>query len=234
MRPIRFALLAVAVSAGTAQAQAPSMARLRELEAACGSHWGECGTTLDSAQLAVAGRQAFRDSLGVHVRLASGAYLLLARDTTDWPATYQFHAWLPRVSQYLIHLQYFEGDGYMLLDARTSARIYLDDIPVFSPSGDRFAVASGDTETNYNPTSLSVWRITRTEVIQEWRWADSALTAGWAPQAARWKNEVTIEADYLYGDPDSGELTAAHPLQLVRRNGQWTLALPTRIPRNTD
>src|SRR5690349_15012444 len=129
---MRLALLATLLFAGTAGAQRPSMARLRELEASCGSHWGTCGATLDSAQLSVANRLAYRDSLGLHLRLASGQYLTLSRDTTDWPAAYQFHAWLAPFSQFLIHLQYGEGDGYMLLDARSGAKTYLDDIPVFS------------------------------------------------------------------------------------------------------
>jgi hypothetical protein len=186
-----------------------------------------CGATIDSAQLAVAGRLAYRDSLGLHLRLISGQYLALTRDTTDWPATYQFHAWLAPYSQYLVHLQYGEGDGYMFLDARSGARIYLDDIPVFSPSGGRFAIASGDLEVNYNPNSLSVWRITTTRVEREWQWADSAMTAGWVPRNARWRNDNTLKADYVYAAQGGGnELVAPQPLTLSRTGERWRLVLP--------
>lgn len=198
-----------------------SFERLVRLVERCGEHWGVCGRRIETAQLPLAAGRARRDSAGLWIRLADGTFRLL-NDSVPERASRQFHAWLPEHGFYLVHLQYVEGDAYEMVSERTGTAHLLDDFPVFSRGQDRFAVASGDLETQYNPTSLSVWRIGRDSLVREFDWRDDDHGDGWYPHAPVWAGDTLISVTQVFGDDATGAPRAAPPPATLRlRDGRW-------------
>lgn len=206
----------------TFAAQPPTFERLLRHIEQCGEYWGECGVLIDQAQSLLAGNRVAHESTAIRVRLVDGT---LHRVSAPEPerASLQFHAHLSDPGYYLIHVQYGQGDGYLLISDRSGATYALDGLPVFSPLRDRFAVASGDLATQANPAALSVWRISSDTVVREFSWRDDGYREGWYPRAPAWSNDSTIRVQQVFGADASGAPRAAPPPATLRRSGQrWS------------
>ena len=205
----------------TFAAAPPTFERLLQHIEQCGEYWGECGALIDRAQSLLAGNRVEHDSGVMRLRLLTGVMHTL-RAPEEGPAALQFHAHLSEPGYYLVHVQYQQGDGYLLVSDRTGATYVLDGLPVFSPLRDRFTVASGDLATQYNPSALSVWRITTDTVIREFSWRDAGYREGWYPRAPIWSNDSTIRVTQVFGDTDAGAPRASGPPATLRLSGgRW-------------
>jgi hypothetical protein len=193
----------------------PTFERLLQHIEQCGEYWGECGVLIDRAQSLLAGNRVVHDSGAIGLRLLDGTMHTVSAPEAG-PAALQFHAYLSEPGYYLIHVQYQQGDGYLLVNDRTGTTYQLDGLPVFSPLRDRFAVATGDLATQFNPAALSVWRIASDSVIREFEWRDAGYREGWYPRDPVWSNDSTIRVTQVAGE---GEVGGSATLR--RSGGRW-------------
>jgi len=81
---------------------------------------------------------------------------------------YHYREFLPKLELFVVHVQYYEGDGYLLVDAKTGTMKYVWGLPIGSPDNDRFIVISEDLDAGYKPNLIQIWRRSSNGFYNEW------------------------------------------------------------------
>lgn len=93
----------------------------------------------------------------------------------------------------VVHLGYYEGDEFLLINRHDGSVLRVPAVPVTSPDGRRIAVASGML-ADYNPNRIEVWRLAGTHLEREWMFEPK----GWAARIPEWVSESEFRACKLY------------------------------------
>lgn len=128
----------------------------------------------------------------------------------------------------LVHAQYSEGDGYILVDRKTGESVELPYFPVPSPSGRWFATASDDVA--YNDHGVEIVERTPTGFGPVKRFDERVLQA---PCGLRWTSndaiavrvrkimdEGGVSLDYIDPPPEMADAS------LTFKDGAWTYHPP--------
>lgn len=121
--------------------------------------------------------------------------------------SYSYQRYLAPIEHHLIHLQFWEGNAYLLLHHRTGRRTDIQGVPIVAGDGRRFVTTSSDLVAQYDPTEVQVWRVGDGTIELEWSYqppADPGWDAQpWGPADARWRGpgEIVIRRVYLDGSP---------------------------------
>lgn len=146
--------------------------------------------------------------------------------------------WIPEQEMFVVHIQYWEGDAYLLVDARTGADVQLQGYPRLSPNRAEFVTVSGE-ESDYNWNGIEVWRFAANGPQQEWRheitdrWPHPSYHCfrGWREPDRIWLTATRyVEQDMTTND---GRLLAvmkpvAEPSSLTRTDRGWQLNVERR------
>ena len=200
----------------------PSVARFDSLITHCDHSDGGCLQVVEDSQLPLAGGRAYRDSVGLHLRLRDGTFLLLADDTSEGSSSvhYSFHAYIQDLGYYLVHEAYYEGSSDGLVSERSGRLTTLIGLPVFSPNRSRFVVAMPYDREVGPPSGIAVYRIDSTEITEEW---SQPLTT-WEPSAPRWLSDTLVRVQRQDTDSLRMEPTGPISTMLLRSTrGTWTL-----------
>jgi hypothetical protein len=171
--------------------------------------------------LVSAGR-AYRDSVGLHLRLRDGTFQLFADDTSEGgnAVRYSFQAYVPDLGYYLVHQTYYEGTAEGLVNERSGRMTTLEGLPVFSPSRMRVVTAMPYSSQVTPPSSITVYRIDSIDVSQEW----SQPVSTWAPSAPAWLSDTLIRLQRQYTDSFSGDVSSPVTTVSLRfARGTWSL-----------
>lgn len=158
MRTLPYLLMMFAFTAGAAQAEDACLYREKLTSA---EEQGE----LSKTHGAVARRG---DALEIHT--ASGLREFRNTDCSgESPmndcAQYIFVA-QPLPNQYLVHVQLWEGEAYLLVSRLTGKSISIDSYPWLSPSKNEFILSTGDN--NYDFNRLEIWSVARDDIRMAW------------------------------------------------------------------
>ena len=145
---------------------------------------GECHRRIEARRLAGAqGRvQRAGDSLIIAMGDAAPVVLVDSVDADEVGVRYTWHGTHPRLGWHLVHVQEYEGDGWLLVHPRTRAEFPLDARPVYAPGMRRFATASLDLEAGYNANALRILSLDADSVWIEWE----VEPDDWGPASPSW------------------------------------------------
>jgi hypothetical protein len=118
----------------------------------------------------------------------------------DGPRFYYIE-FIPIIGQHVVNIQYYEGDSFCLVDAKTGNKTGICGRPLLSPRGDAFACFVTDAE---NGNSIEIWRVTSSRLHREWL----LEPAEWLPGRIIWLSDQTIRVDV---DDDHGR-TVGHKI----------------------
>ncbi len=95
----------------------------------------QCALAVETQRLRSTSVGVCRDGTVLRITLKSGAVLKLADEPGDRGAKYTY---VDRLSSghHLVHVQYYEDGGYMLIEPRTGSQFELEEYPSFSPDGE--------------------------------------------------------------------------------------------------
>ena len=177
---------------------------------------------MEKALLPVVAGIVSREGAILRIKTSTGAVVEL-RDSgvegAENQLTYQFAGFMAGIGQHLVHVQYFEGDAYLLVDPLTGRQIRLDAVPVSSPDKTRIATASLDLEAQYNPNRVSVLKA----VEGAWQVEYSTEPKSWGPaQPPVWLDNDTLRLVRCL-KPCSGESHQIVPALLRRAPEGWVL-----------
>jgi hypothetical protein len=163
-----------------------------------------CAQAIEQHQLKREIKGLKRKKNQLMIRLDNGTLLTLVNkgnpkyDDTSM-ANFSYIEYLPAIGYHLVHVMYYEGDSYVLINGKDGKKTDIQNIPIISPDNLRFVTASSDLEAEYNPTEIQIWRITAGGLFKEFSFKPS----GWGPESPRWKNqnEVSITKVFLSNRP---------------------------------
>ncbi|HUF26104.1 MAG TPA: hypothetical protein VMM18_03890 [Gemmatimonadaceae bacterium] len=150
----------------------------------------ECARRVEEHSLAFGPEGVRREGETLVIPIGDGEPLLLTDsiDSLGQGARYSYQGRRSGLDWHLVHVQYAEGDEFLLVNVRTGEEFPLDARPVFGSDNRRLATASLDLEAGYNPNALRILGVDRDSVWVEWE----IEPEDWGPSDARWQNPTAL------------------------------------------
>jgi hypothetical protein len=199
-----------------------SLARFDSLISHCDRSDPTCPRVPEDSQFLLSAGRAYRDSLGLHLRLRDGTFQLFADDTSEGARAvrYAYQAYVPDLGYYLVHQAFYEGTAEGLINERSGRLTTVDGLPVFSPSRMRVIAAMPYDPQVSPPSSITVYRIDSINVSREW----SQPLSTWEPSAPTWLSDTLIRLQRQYTDSFSGDVSGPVTTVVLRfARGTWSL-----------
>ena len=115
---------------------------------------------LEGRQLANGAHGVRREGNSLFLKIHGGQELELHDEGAgDSTMSYSYYDIVPALDAYVLHVQYYEGDAWLLVSRKTGARTKLSGLPVVCPDKRRFVTGSYDLDAGYNPNEVVVWAI---------------------------------------------------------------------------
>lgn len=179
-----------------------------------------CADAIEARQLARAGTLGWRDDRGVCLRLPGGTDACIPHDTSgSWPSWYGYLGTLRDPPFHVLWRQYHEGNGVLLVHARTGRLVSVDAAPVPSPDGRFLAVASLDLEAMYNPNRVSVYRTAADSLVLEW----ALEPRDWGPGKPVWADGRLLVPRVELNRDAGYEEVITDTIVVSRRGTTWTV-----------
>lgn len=188
----------------------------------------DCGRVIERFQIDRSPRTVARRGDTLIVRLAGGNQATFVnRNVEDGTGIwYTYREYLPAVRCHLVGAHLYEGTAYVLAHHNSGARVRIQALPVFSPNGERFATASEDLESRYNPTEIQIWRLAENAMVLEWSLAPagdpvSHTDDAWGPGELRWISPTEIRVQRVLFDPETYARTVGEDVVIRLVRGRW-------------
>lgn len=156
----------------------------------------DCAEKIEKYQFkkGLSGVSRLRDKL--IITLKSGKNVIFTDSNNDdvngkW---YQYREYLAKIEYHIIHLQYYEGEGYIFLNADNGQYRIIQDIPLISPDAKRIAVFS-DCDA-YCVPGIEIYRMTKSNIIKEFSLTPKEY---WAGGKLQWfdKHNIRVSINIL-------------------------------------
>jgi len=110
-----------------------------------------------------------RDSTRLRIRLLSGDSVVFVDSTMIEVETvvYSYREYLDAIQYHIVEVIFYEGGGYLLVDARTGKDTYIPALPVLSPDAARFVLTQ--VYFDLEEVSVQIWRLGANGPELEWR-----------------------------------------------------------------
>jgi hypothetical protein len=182
----------------------------------------ECAQAVERAQLPRYPRLAVREKGRLRLTLKTGRTVLLKDTPGVTGVAYSFRDYLRDLGYFLVHVQLFEGDGYLMINDRTGRRYSIHDLPMVSPDRTRLATLSLDLEAGYNPNAIQIWRLTPAAMSLEW----SLSPQDWGPAGGKWLDNATLSLVRQIPQGEYRHTFRQEPLLVKKGAAGWKLEPP--------
>lgn len=139
---------------------------------------------------------------------------------------YFFAGYLEEIDAFLMEVVYWEGYGYILVDAATGHQTHLDAPPVVSPDRKRLITANMDLEAGYTRTRIQIYRLVDDRLELEWT-HEPQDDPRWGPSSAEWIDSVTVSVAKNVPDYSAGISYTRVPIRLRLTENGWILEADT-------
>ena len=191
-----------------------------------------CGRAIERYQIRRAPHFVSRNGDTLAVRLGrSRLKTFVDKDLEhESSVSYTYREFIPEIGYHLVHAHLHEGTGYLLVSHRTGDMVRIQAPPIFSPDGNRFATASEDLESRYNPNEIQIWRIGESAIVLEWNLEPAGnpvviAPGAWGPKNLRWISPTEIRVQRVTVDPDTFTRTEGEDVVIRLVRGQWRVML---------
>ena len=111
----------------------------------------------------------------------------------DKTRAFSFIKYFPSIQYGLLHVQFYEGGSYDLIDMRTGTQTEVLGEAVLSPDNRRLAIYYADVVAGYSPNVLAVYLVLPRGLVREFE----ELPQEWGPVDLKWSDNRTIVFDKL-------------------------------------
>jgi hypothetical protein len=113
-----------------------------------------------------------------------------------------------------------EGGEFILVDARTGARLEVDGPPHPSPDRSRFITTSLDLVAGHRPNRIRIYRVTEGRPVLEWE----ATPRDWGAAAPHWLDSSAVRLDRTVVDTSTTPFTLrSSPMRIERDGRDWRI-----------
>ncbi|MCU0623105.1 MAG: hypothetical protein MUF53_04485 [Gemmatimonadaceae bacterium] len=169
----------------------------------------QCAQVIERHILGRGAPAVVRHGRSLEIRLATGVSRRFVDSLPDRPdgEWFSYRGFLAQANHHVLHVQFYEGDGYLLVHTRTGATTPSVGLPVLSPDARRIAAANVDLDAEYSPTALQIWRVEADRLVLEWErdFVQQPVTPDrlWGPGDLTWVSptELRVSRDYGMAGP---------------------------------
>ncbi len=191
-----------------------------------------CGRAIEGYQIRRAPRSVSRNGDTLAVRLGRSRLKTFVDRNLEHESgvSYTYREFIPEIGYHLVHAHLYEGTGYLLVSHRTGDMVRIQAPPIFSPDGNRFATASEDLESRYNPNEIQIWRIGENAIVLEWSLEPAGNPVvmtpdAWGPKNLRWISPAEIHVQKVTFNPDTFTRTEGEDVVIRLVRGRWRVML---------
>lgn len=117
----------------------------------------QCALAVERYRLRSAGSAVVRDGESLRISLANGDTATFSNELGTGGRWYTYVDELPS-GHHLVHVQFYEGGEYLLVDRRTGDRLKLREYPSFSPDG-AYVVTVDPTDVESLSLRVEIWKL---------------------------------------------------------------------------
>jgi len=129
---------------------------------------------------------------------------------------YNFDHYFPETDYVLLHVQYYEGDAYTLVNRKNGFKRLIYGRPYFSPDKTAFITTSIDLETGYNYNGIEYYLLQGDTITKQFELAMSRC----GPLQVKWvaDNTIAIEKECWVNEGDTAvSFKAEYGLMTIKR-----------------
>lgn len=124
------------------------------------------------------------DSLVLKLENDSTAVLKTNRSDDDNYANYHFLDYMPPLKAYLVYMEGYEYDTYLLVDANTGRLTYTIGIPQLSPDKKMFVSGNADLVAGFTTNGFELFRMGKDSIER----MQERQPEKWGPEVIKWKD----------------------------------------------
>lgn len=139
---------------------------------------------------------AKRDTNGLSLKLKNGQWKLLVIDKRTDEADHTYEQFFEEFGYYSVRVQWYEGNGYKLINYNNGAIIYLPGRPYFSPDGKYMVSVNSDLIAGYSENVIEMYENNNNNLKLIWRYSPR----NFGPFLAKWVNNRDLILKWEFVD----------------------------------
>lgn len=177
----------------------------------------ECAKEVEKVQIRESNLNISRSGTILRLPLKSGQILEI-KDKKDSEG-FTFVKFLERINFYLLRVQFYEGDAFVLVNYTEGKIFRIPSIPIISPDNSSIVCVSFDFA--YNPVGVWVYELVNGKVVERFSSEQISLGHIWGADKAYWLSPDSIKIQKLTG-LGRGLTPQRSWIRLNRVNGKWS------------
>lgn len=113
------------------------------------------------------------------------------KDKESQGSWFSFRDYLKEINSYIVHVQYYEGGAFCLINKKTGDKVDIPGLIEISPDKKRFVSYNIDLIAEYEKNGFTIYTLTNGTYKQEY---DIELME-WGPSKVKWIDNSTIEIE---------------------------------------
>jgi hypothetical protein len=182
-----------------------------------------CARGIERKELAGTRKAIERSDGTLQIRTAKKVVTLVdnPEESGDSAIAYSYLGFSRELNSHVLHVQYYEGDTYMIIHHQSGNHAFPSGFPIVSPDGKYFLSLSEDMFAGYNPNNVEVWSVIRGGFH---RIAD--FNPEWGPHHGNWaspRRALVRKRCYDPSDNNPAGLKSCGVAKIERSGGAWKL-----------
>ncbi len=179
----------------------------------------ECAKKIEKHQLTNFSHLIKRNNDNLILTIENNAdVIFIDKEFDDGVIRYSFRDYIKEINSYIVHIQYFEGNAYCLINKNSGETIIIPGLLKISPDKSRLVSYNVDLVAEYTVNGFVIYRLTNTSFIKEFELIIEIDE--WGPSNAEWidNNQIEFEKTVLN---DTSEIVAGKVIYEFK--GKWQI-----------
>lgn len=195
--------------------------KLEDLDELCKdiSNSYECAQKIEKYQINRYKNLVTREKDKLLLKLDNGEQLTLEdidkEGRSEGVVWYSFRELLEDLNVYVIHIQYYEGGEYMLINKNNGEKIKIVGKVKVSPDKQRLVSYNVDLEAGYSPNGFQIIRLLNDHFIKEYE----LIQDEWGPSNVKWINKNELEFEKTGWQ--NGSLEIIGKVNYIYKDNKW-------------
>ena len=122
-----------------------------------------CARGIERKEISVSGKAVRRsgNTLRIHLEKKKVSFVDNPADGEDSTVYYSYLGLNRKLNSHILHVQYYEGGTYLVINRHSGRRAFPSGYPLASPDGKHFLSLSEDMFAGYSSNNVEIWQVRR-------------------------------------------------------------------------
>ncbi|MBM3602217.1 MAG: hypothetical protein FJX22_00330 [Alphaproteobacteria bacterium] len=161
-----------------------------------------------------------REGDKLSIKILSGKNKIIKDNENE---KFSFVEYFSSIQYGLLHIHYYEGDTYDLINMKTGNRTNIGGDAILSPNNKRLAIFNCDISSDFSPNIFKILLITPVGFIEEF----NSNTDEWGADKIQWKDNKTILFEAYSWGSDANTIKEKKALRFqgkkIDKKGEWSI-----------